>query len=409
MPMRSIKVGEEFQRVRDQEVGFRTAIPNSSAHMSDKLHISLGFQDSRVASGDGMSPVRQRNDRFGFFRRVSLLVGQKMSWSPSLLAGEFRRYLLSIGKRREVLRLLKHRPFSEIVQNEPRFAFKYLAPDYLARSFTVKERVSCFLHHYRRIYAAFPESLLRQILQGVFTLCEINKDGHHFSLSIGVPELMGDREGELSLAIQVDGRNVFILSFTIVPGWVVKSESAEVLLITRMQGMKGCRSQIGLLRSALNEHSPEKLLFAALQGIADAFGIDRVVGVCVSNQRSFKRESAGALMRKYDHFFAGLGMVKATAGFYSAAVPIDERPIASYKGRYRSHVRKRRAFRQHIHLACAAALLEATKITAPSSSAAVSSTEGQGKIDPLTKDVQTDAGLAAHSDFLNHSVTGGAT
>jgi hypothetical protein len=39
---------------------------------------------------------------------------------------------------------------------------------------------------------------------------------------MGLPKRMSDMEGELSLDLRVDGKKVFDLSFTIVPGWVVK-------------------------------------------------------------------------------------------------------------------------------------------------------------------------------------------
>jgi len=299
-----------------------------------------------------------------------------MSWSPAVIAGEFWRYLISIGMRREVLRLLRLRPYAEIVQNKPRFAFKYLAPDYLARSFTIKERASCFLYHYRRMYAALPENVLNQILQGDVTLHEIAEGGNRFALSISSPELIGDREGELSLDMQVDGRKVFNLSFAIVPGWVVKSEAAEILLITRLQGTRGCRPQIRLAREAFHESFPQKLLLAALQGIADTFGIVELEVVCATNQRFYRKQYADLFKNSYDDFFAKVGMVKTAAGFYSSPIPIEGRPLASYMGRNRTRARKRRAMRQQIQSACTAFLLGPADRVALSSSVAVNSIPG---------------------------------
>ena len=76
------------------------------------------------------------------------------------------------------------------------------------------------------------------------------------------------------------------------PGWVVKSEAAEVLLITRLQGTRGCRPEIRLVRKAFHEFSPRKLLLAALQGIADAFGIGELEAVCATNQKFYRKEYA---------------------------------------------------------------------------------------------------------------------
>ena len=111
---------------------------------------------------------------------------ERLTWSPFKILGELWRLLTNIGKQREILRLLKLRPFDEIVQNNPGLAFKYVARNYLVRGFTVTERVSCLLHHYRRIHAALPESVLRQILQGDVAFHEVSNGGNCFALTIGL-------------------------------------------------------------------------------------------------------------------------------------------------------------------------------------------------------------------------------
>lgn len=331
-------------------------------------------QDSRTGSDIGLVILPEQSKCIGFFGQQFLLMRQKQSWSPTVIAGQFWRYLINIDMRREVLHLLKLRPYAEIVRNNPRFSFKYLATNYLGRGLTVKERASCFLHHHRFMYAALPERVLLQILQGDVTLHEIAKDNNRFSVSIGSPERVGDREGELALNIQVDAKKVFNLSFTIIPGWVVQSEAAQVLLITRLQGTSGCRSEIRLARRALHEFFPGKLLLAALQGIADAFGVCELWAICGAMQRAYSQKYSAMFESCYDDFFANLGMTRTTAGFYSISFPIDYRHLASFKGRNRLRAKKRRAMRQQIQTACAACLLGASDRVAAFSSGVSSST-----------------------------------
>jgi uncharacterized protein VirK/YbjX len=252
-----------------------------------------------------------------------ILARQRRDWSPALIAGELWRLLTNIDKQREILRLLKLRPFAEIAQKSPRLAFKYLIPDYLVLGFTATERALCFLHHYRRMHSALHESVLCQILQGYVTLHEISEGGSRFAFTMGLPKSDFDKEGELSLDLRVNDKNVFNLSFTIAPGWVVKSQAPEVLLITRIQGTKGCHTQIKLARKAFHDYSPRKLLFAALQGIADAFGIGEIAGVCATNQIYYGKKGAVISKRSYDDFFADLGMAKTAAGFYCSSIPIQ--------------------------------------------------------------------------------------
>jgi uncharacterized protein VirK/YbjX len=317
----------------------------------------FGTQGPIITSYDASIPAPQPYKRTGFFKWLFLIVQQKGSWSPIRVASELMRCLISIGSYREIHKLLKLRPFNEIAQNNPGFAFKYVVPNYLARSFTVSERSSCFLHHYRRIQAALPESALRQLLQGTVTLYEMSEGSNYFAITMGLSEPKGHLEGELSLDLRLDGENVFNLSFTIVPGWVVSSNVAEVLLISRLQRTLGSRNQIRLIRNAFHEFFPSKLLLAALQGFAAAFGIRELVAVSATNQTSHGEKYAAISKSSYDDLFAALRMATTRDGFYCSSIPISSKPLASLMARNRARARKRRAIRQEIQSACSAHLL----------------------------------------------------
>lgn len=321
--------------------------------------LKVGWRGSLLASYDGSIPFHNLDARLGFIGQLLILARQKVSWSPALIASELWRFLTNTGAYREILTTLKLRPFKKIAQNNPRLALKYVAPNYLARGFTVSERASCFLHHYRRLHAALPESVLCQMMLADITLHDISNDVDKFAITLGLPELHFDLEGELSLNLQVDGKKVFNLSFTIVPGWVLKSKTAEALLISRLQGNPGCNSQIRRARKALNDYSPRNLLLAALQGIADALGVSEIAAVSATNQKSYINGRPVSFKNGYDTFLTKAGMVKTSFGFFSSQIPIQGKPLSLFKGRARSRAKKRRAIRQQIRLACAHFLLEA--------------------------------------------------
>ncbi len=325
---------------------------------------TVALQGSRNTPTEGLSLVRELMSWHRASRWLLTLVRRRTLWSPVLISGELWRLLTNIRSQREIVMLMNLPPFDEIVRKNPRLAFKYLISDYLARGFSVAERASCFLHHYRRLCSMFSEDVLRQIMQGQIALHEISENGHHFAFTLSPPEstLFLDKEGELSLDLRVDGERVFTLSFTIVPGWVVKSDAAELLLITRLQGTRDCRDQIKHACKALHEDSPRTLLLAALQGVADAFGIYQIAGVCATRQVCYTEETAATLNNCYDDFFGEVGMVQTNAGVYSTSTPIEGRPLASYDHN-RSRAKKRRTKRHQIHLACAVSLLEIIKRT----------------------------------------------
>ncbi len=263
------------------------------------------------------------------------------------------RGLTHLRTYREVLRLiLGVSPFQEILQNNPRFAYKYLTDDYLARGFSVSESAASFMHHYRRLHALLPDSLLRQILQEEVTLYVIPERGDRFALTLGLSRPY-DNEGEVTLRLRVDGEIVFVLSFTIVPGWVVESQAAETCLITRLQGIKGCFRQIGDATRAMHDVAPARLLLAALQGVADAFGIGTVAAVPAERQTSYTMDCALAFKEAYDDLFTELGLTKSKTGFFSSALPIEQKPLTSIKRGHRVRAKKKRAFKQQVQLACA--------------------------------------------------------
>jgi len=220
--------------------------------------------------------------------------------------------------------------------------------------------------------------------------------------TMGSPEFIGRFEGELSLDLRLDHKKIFTLSFTIVPGCVLKLEGAEVLLITHLQGTKGCSSEIKFLRKVFNESSSRKLLLAALQGIAGAFGINELAAVCATNQTSYKNEHSALFRNAYDDFFDDLGMVKTTAGFYSISIPIEDRPLTSSNRRNITQAEKRRAMRQNVQSTCAAFLLGAADRAAFSSSVTVNSTQVQGTVEPRrgpTSSLTPDYDLTLYSDL----------
>jgi len=267
--------------------------------------------------------------------------------SPARIVGVVGRGLMHIGCCFEVLRLVKLLPFAESTWKNPRFVFKIFTSDYLALGLPVPERVACFSHHYRRLHTTLPHRLLRQTLHGQVALHEIHMTGHRFSLTMC---LSGPffKEGEFSLNLLVDGEIVFILSFTIVPGWVLKSSAPEALLISRLQGVKAHHTQISLATETLHHVAPPALLLAALQGIACALGIGEIASVCATKHICYAEVSADLCKSAYDDFFAELGIAQNAAGFFLTPVPIQDKPLAAIKKGHKLRTKEKREFKRQI-------------------------------------------------------------
>ena len=113
------------------------------------------------------------------------------------------------------------------------------------------------------------------------------------------------------------------------------SGETETPSVIRCLGTKNCNAQIKLARKVLCDYSPRAMLIAALQGIADAFGIGEIEAVCATRQRSYTEECSAIFKKGCDDFFTKLGMVKTVTGFYSSPIPIKGKPLASFNGRAR--------------------------------------------------------------------------
>ncbi len=296
---------------------------------------------------------------------LAILAQQKETRSIGLLAGVLWRALTNVATHRKVTKLLKLAPFADAADANPRFSFKYLTHDYLVRGFSIAERAACFLHHYRRLHSALPAGFLRRTLQEDVPLLEMRKDGHDFSISMGLSRPY-DKEGELSLNLQVNSEIVFVLSFTIVPGWVAKSRAAEILLITRIQGMKGAYRQISLATKALHDVSPEALLLTALHGFASALGIREMASICATMQSSYCETYAGSFLKGYDTFFTDLGVTRNSAGFFTSPLPIPEKPMELIKQGHKIRTKEKRAFKRHVAAAVRQSLRESIARPLPS-------------------------------------------
>lgn len=255
----------------------------------------------------------------------------------------------NIPTQLKVLRVLSRRAYLRLVAVNPRFPLKCMALDYLARGLTIQQQAECFMHHYRRLPDVLPESILVRVLLGEVLLEELQEGNDRFGITLGLSRPWDD-EGELSLNFLVNGTAVFVLSFTIVPGWVVRSDAVEVALISRVQGVRGCYDEIQRATKTIHDIAPPALLFAALCGVAEAYGIKAMAGISASMKPEyhFYEGEAGHIHEAYDGFFTELGATMGPADFYLALLPPPEKPMVLIKRGHKTRTRKKRAYKRQI-------------------------------------------------------------
>jgi uncharacterized protein VirK/YbjX len=248
-----------------------------------------------------------------------------------------------------VLRVLSRPGFRRLIEINPRFPLKYSGLHYLARGLTVGQQAECFIHHYRRVAEVLPEDVLTRVLLEDVLMDEIHEGEDCFTVRMGLSRPWDD-EGEFSLNFEVNGQLVFVLSFTIIPGWVVRSEAQEVVLVSRLQGVKGSYDEIQRATKTMGDVAPPAFLFAALCGVAEAFGIHAMAGITAAMKPEFHfyEGEAAHIQQAYDGFFTELGATKGPAEFYLGPMPPQEKPMASIKQGHKIRTRKKRAFKREI-------------------------------------------------------------
>jgi len=255
----------------------------------------------------------------------------------------------NIPTQLRVFRVLSRPSYRQLTKVNPRFPLKYSGLHYLARGLTLKQQAECFIHHYRRLPDVLPEDVLAQVLLEEFLLDEIREGEDSFAVTLALSRPWDD-EGELSLNFKVNGNVVFILSFTIVPGSVVQSESQEVVLVSRLQGVKGYFDEIQRATRSMCDVAPPALLFSALCGVAEAFGIKAMAGITgtMKPEFHFYEGEAAHIQQAYDGFFTELGAIKGRADFYLGTMPPQEKPMTSIKQGHKIRTRKKRAFKREL-------------------------------------------------------------
>jgi uncharacterized protein VirK/YbjX len=274
---------------------------------------------------------------------------QRRAW---LLAGISWRTLMNLRIHKQVEEFLKLPPFVDTVQDNPKFAFKYVTENYLIKDLSVSDRAACFVHNYKRLYESLPDRLLRQVLHWGIDLCEFCEDGVRFALKWGCSRPFG-KEGEMSLLLLADGEIIFTISFTIVPGQIVRSKQREVILISRIQGTPALPAdKMRKAQRALYKLRFGAVLLAGLEGLATSFHIREIASVTSAKQVSYAPDYAERFKHAYDDFFEAMAIPVAETGFFSSSIPIEERAIEDVKD-HKARARARRTLKKKISSACA--------------------------------------------------------
>lgn len=232
---------------------------------------------------------------------------------------------------------------------------------YLAKGLTLRQRVHAVLTHYRFEDATFDAAYKRAVYRdgGLVLWRHTAENGAQVEVKLDMAQRL-NAEGDLTLVLVADGQRLHRLSFSWVDGDLGfgAGTGAVVPFIARNQGHRaGNVAAVDAFRRAFPANSPLVktpgfFCFAALQGIAQALGMDQVVAVKSASHCGYADADAAHFANAYDGFWQILGGTALPGCGWRIALPFYVKPLSEIPSKHRKRAAQRR---EHWDLIAAAA------------------------------------------------------
>ena len=222
--------------------------------------------------------------------------------------------------------------------------------DYLLKSLDVKARRACFLHHHTFVANTLKPQVVEHLHEG----------GRH-SLFLIAPSLKVQdvsvylqcphqyfSEGELELILEYQGVRIYTMSFSFVPEQLFGTCEGSTILITRMQGELGRKSEIKQLAAGTLGTSPQLILYSILVGVATRCGIRAIIGASAANQICNTFDNHDGMTKAYDLFYRSLGAEPSDRGIFRMDLSRLHKSAAEVTGTKRRRLRLRRELRDNL-------------------------------------------------------------
>ncbi|MGO4478659.1 DUF535 family protein [Massilia sp. 2TAF26] len=226
--------------------------------------------------------------------------------------------------------------------------------DYLIKGLSARRRVQAVLSHYRFEETTFNDAY-KQAVYGArcLPLWQIDADGSSFMIQLEMAS-RSNAEGDLTLALVADGKCLHRLSFSWLEGHMVGVDAPVVPFIARNQGRwVDAGAAFEAFERVFPNNSPSFFCFAAMQGVAQAVGIDQVVAIRSEDHIAYDPDPEKHFANAYDGFWKILGgeEMPGKQG-YRIALPFYVKPLSEMPSKHRKRAAQRR---EHWRLICESA------------------------------------------------------
>jgi hypothetical protein len=254
----------------------------------------------------------------------SLLPGRDSEHRALCDLGVVRKHLSAAGSRD---------PFQHLAQR-----------DYLAKGLSARQRMHAALSHYRHEENTFDEAYLQAVYGGRrLPLWQHEAEGSSFDIRLEMAA-RSNTEGDLTVALVADGTCLHRLSYSWIDGRMVGVDLPLVPFIARNQGRwADAGPAFDAFERAFPNNSPSFFCFAAMQGIVQAAGIDKVVAIRSESHIAYDPDPEKHFANAYDGFWKILGGVEMLGQVgYLIDLPFYVKPLSDMPSKHRKRAAQRR-------------------------------------------------------------------
>ncbi len=247
----------------------------------------------------------------------------------------------------------------------PRIAYRH-STTYLFHDATWQQRLAMLTAHYAFLNETHGPAFFEAVLEpGGIAVWRHEADGHVLSIGLHGPCLASrHREGELTLAFAMDGVLLYQVAFSVVCDATATLSLGRaaggpdsVLFIGQVQGRSGHLDELREAARLCRAIAPRDLLMSALSGVAQAWGMSRVVGVTDARRMSRPGPSDEVHGFAYDPFWAQYHAEIVGAGHAVMTLPFHEGPLGGNSPAHRRRARIKRQFKAGVSEDVAAVVL----------------------------------------------------
>lgn len=261
-----------------------------------------------------------------------------------------------LGEGEVLGRLFANPAYARLMVQQPRAdAFFFISHrHFLSRGFGRGERLGSVLDHFDFEHQRFAPVLLATLQGGGLSLWRQAGD---YEIRLRA-NLRTPHEGPLSIALAHAGEALHELSFAWVDAARLGPDAGRgpVLFATRNQSLPPDAPALARFRADFPQNSPPYFALAALNGLAEALGQSRIVGVRAPCQIAYDDGHAAGFRRSYDDFWRGFGARPLGRHGLEMPVPAGMPPLCQVKARHRARARQRREHWAQVAEAARAAL-----------------------------------------------------